>query len=372
MKSSLRKKLLLTLLSTLLVWVVLVVGAKALSFAVGIRDPEMRFEHHIGMWEPAPLLGYKNQRGFDGTAWGRIPVRVGPQGFRGMRSVTKEHPGVQRIVAVGDSITWGAGVEEEHTYAAELERLFVESGESAEVINAGVVGYSALQEELLFERRILPLDPDVVLVQFCSNDILPSEDPFERCRAVCLRQLEAVAADTSHTWSEEDRSGFETLGRVFRQAKRVDPLMAAAPADLKLLAVRVFLEIPVQRMATLCAGRDVRLVYLLVPPREQDPTYQFLAAKVAAAVRAAGGEVLDLAPLLAQEVDAEKVEAAQEFPGWVKAVMRIPPFRDVNNVLLVQRFERLHEQTKYIDAMHPSRTGHRMMAEAIFAYLSRQ
>jgi len=368
---SLAKKALLALFSTALVWLVAWLGAKALAASLGIGDLDMRFEHQLAMWERAPAFGYRNRPGFVGTSWGRVAVRVGPQGFRGERGVAQARdPGVLRVVALGDSVTWGAGVDEEHTYAGVLSGLFSAAGTAAEVVNAGVVGYSALQEELLLERRVLELAPDVVLVQLCSNDVLPSEDPFGDCRAVYLRYLDRLLADPAFTWSDSDRGQFAAIRRVFERGERVDPLMAAAPAETKLFAVRLFLELPARRMAELCAARGARLVYLLVPPREQDPTYRLFAGRVARAVRAAGGEVLDLAPALRQDAGVEKIEAAQDFPDWVKRALRVPPLREINGILLVRRFERLHHTTKYIDAQHPSRSGHRIIAEAVWRHLA--
>ena len=40
----------------------------------------------------------------------------------------------------------------------------------AEVINAAVPGYTTYQERLLLERYLLPLEPDVVILQYCPND----------------------------------------------------------------------------------------------------------------------------------------------------------------------------------------------------------
>jgi len=72
---------------------------------------------------------------------------------------------------MGDSVTYGHLAREEETYARVLERELAARGiEGAEVVNAGVLGYSTYQGAVLLERRILALEPDVVLFAHRNND----------------------------------------------------------------------------------------------------------------------------------------------------------------------------------------------------------
>jgi hypothetical protein len=82
-------------------------------------------------------------------------------------------PGVFRIAALGDSLTYGAGVAAEEAWPAVLEGL-LRPEFRVEVLNLGVSG-SQSEDVFLLARRLLPaLDPDLVLYGVCLNDFLPS------------------------------------------------------------------------------------------------------------------------------------------------------------------------------------------------------
>jgi lysophospholipase L1-like esterase len=82
-------------------------------------------------------------------------------------------PGVFRIAALGDSLTYGEGVAAEEAWPTVLEREL--KGEyRVEVLNLGVSG-SESEDILRFAERLLPsLQPDLVLYGVCLNDFLPS------------------------------------------------------------------------------------------------------------------------------------------------------------------------------------------------------
>lgn len=75
-----------------------------------------------------------------------------------------------RVLALGDSCTFGVGVNDDETWPAQLQRMLREEGIEAEVLNAGVPGYSAFQGMRFLASRGLALSPDLVLVTFGFND----------------------------------------------------------------------------------------------------------------------------------------------------------------------------------------------------------
>jgi hypothetical protein len=78
-----------------------------------------------------------------------------------------------RILVVGDSLTYGTGIDEAQTYAATAERL-LEQHYRVELLNLGVGGAES-EDVLRTIRRSLPeLQPDLVLYGVCHNDFLPS------------------------------------------------------------------------------------------------------------------------------------------------------------------------------------------------------
>lgn len=72
-----------------------------------------------------------------------------------------------RLLVLGDSMTYGQGVDDDETYSAVLQRL----EPRLEVINAGVSNYSGVQELLLLQDEGAALHPDIVLVGFFWNDV---------------------------------------------------------------------------------------------------------------------------------------------------------------------------------------------------------
>lgn len=84
-----------------------------------------------------------------------------------------------RILALGDSVTLGAGVEQHQIFTSRLEHLL--SGRlqrSVRVINSGVGGYNTVQEVTYFKKEGIALQPDLVLLTYIGNDIETNRGPF--------------------------------------------------------------------------------------------------------------------------------------------------------------------------------------------------
>ena len=91
-----------------------------------------------------------------------------PQGFRGLPVSPDKPPGTLRIIAIGDSNTFGWDVDDGANWPAQLQALFAAT-RPTEVINAGVWGYSSFQGERRF-KELTTLNPDIVLISFGGND----------------------------------------------------------------------------------------------------------------------------------------------------------------------------------------------------------
>lgn len=88
--------------------------------------------------------------------------------------------GAVRIVALGDSITFGVNVPMQRTYPQVLERRLRRAlpGRDVDVINTGMSGNTAFQEYVDLERA-LPFEPDAVVLQFTLNDVT---EPYQVLR----------------------------------------------------------------------------------------------------------------------------------------------------------------------------------------------
>mgnify|MGYP003687718693 CR=1 FL=1 len=75
----------------------------------------------------------------------------------------------EKILMLGDSLTEGYGVSEEHAYPKVLEGLIVESGKDYQVINGGVSGSTTASGTSRL-RWFLKAKPKLVLIALGAND----------------------------------------------------------------------------------------------------------------------------------------------------------------------------------------------------------
>lgn len=102
--------------------------------------------------------------------------RINSAGMRDYEYPLVKGNGFSRIVCLGDSVTFGAGVELNQTYSKVLEKLLNAKnyGIRYEVLNFGVSGYNTAQEAVVLKRKALQYRPDLVLVGFNLNDGNPT------------------------------------------------------------------------------------------------------------------------------------------------------------------------------------------------------
>ncbi len=91
------------------------------------------------------------------------------RGFRGPEIADSPAPGVTRVACLGDSITFGHGVDDDETYPAVLQELLSEHGDY-EVINAADIGAESKDVLQVLREEVLPLSVDVVTVCVGVND----------------------------------------------------------------------------------------------------------------------------------------------------------------------------------------------------------
>jgi lysophospholipase L1-like esterase len=178
-----------TVLIGLLIAMAILGAAEALlrGWVYLIRDPSERFDTATNTFLLVP--------GNHPRPGGR-PLRINSRGFVGDEFEDPVQPGTVRIVAVGDSCTFGAGTGL-GSYPGLLERRLNAAGHGHryQVINAGIRG---LNTELAFRRlvsKVIPLAPDIVTVYLGWNDLMKFEPggqvekPGVRILARALDQL---------------------------------------------------------------------------------------------------------------------------------------------------------------------------------------
>ncbi len=183
--------------------IILLIGSIVLSLIVveiGVRI----FASYAGGWYgyPAELFiadderGYKFQPGYHGFfteyPYKEIPISINSAGLRDIEHDLNAATGTYRILGLGDSVTFGAGVAVENTYLSQLENLLKDSSfnsssngsSTIEIIKTGINGYEFDQYSDFYFGEGYTYKPNLVLVGLVLNDIVPiTPDKVEQMKA---------------------------------------------------------------------------------------------------------------------------------------------------------------------------------------------
>lgn len=259
-------------------------------------DPDLiyrlRPEHTVAWSSPEfTEVSHTNALGLRGG-------EVGPKGA-----------GERRILAIGDSFTYGHGVQDAETYPAVVEEILRARGNDVRVLNAGVPGYNTDQAYAWMLRDGFALAPDVVLAGVHCSDV---SDNYESA----LYELDdgrLVRRATSDTRMYRLGSLVGLLPSVVRDSRIFDLLVASiewhdapsarpAVADLDAWSFRK-MRLELDDLARRVSAREAALVVVLMPCKKAlaadapDP-YGPLATELAAD----GITVLAAGPALAERV----------------------------------------------------------------------
>ncbi|MBM4147879.1 MAG: hypothetical protein FJ224_02380 [Lentisphaerae bacterium] len=121
-------------------------------------------------------------------AWSSVPylIRANSLGLRGPDYEAPKPAGRVRVAALGDSVSAGSLLDNPDTYPARLQELLP----GVEVINAGRHGMSVDGEFTVLRDVVAPLQPDIVVLMFCANDLAELDSlTVEQVRDPVLRPL---------------------------------------------------------------------------------------------------------------------------------------------------------------------------------------
>lgn len=158
---SMGKKIAFSLGMTLLFFALAEIGLRAWVYY--LREDYTRYASTTGMPRLVPGI---HGRGDD-------PVVVNQDGFVG-DELEPEAPDLFRIVALGDSNTFGHG-SRRYSYPAQLGRM-LDDRESPkrryEVINAGIEGMDSREALYRLRQKVLDLGPEIVIIYIGWNDLM--------------------------------------------------------------------------------------------------------------------------------------------------------------------------------------------------------
>ncbi|MFC2172727.1 SGNH/GDSL hydrolase family protein [Acidobacteriota bacterium] len=168
--SSVRKKLLFSLitLGTLALILELVLRSCGLA-PTGVITVCYIEDGDEGYYEPAPNQILVN------NIVPELPheVTVNAMSMRRTDEIDLEDKNVTRFVCIGDSYTWGTGVNDWETYPHYLEGMLNASGESKryEVLNGGIVGTTISDQHVKYRLRFAAIEHEALLLLIAKGDI---------------------------------------------------------------------------------------------------------------------------------------------------------------------------------------------------------
>jgi lysophospholipase L1-like esterase len=244
-----------------------------------------------------PLVGHVHRPSREVTLM-NVTVEINSAGFRD-DEYSIEKGDEWRIIFLGDSLTFGWGVEKEETFEHLLERA-LDAKRPTEILNFGTGNYNTVQEVNLFLERGLAYRPDQVVLFYFINDAEPLP---QRSRIPWLGRLRIV----TFYWSRvkallarlDSAAGFEAYyTSLYRGEAGGWKSGRAALLELK----------------EACRKHGIRLQVVLLPELHELVHYPFEQehALVADFLRANGVPVLDLAPYFAGETNPLSLWVAQD------------------------------------------------------------
>ena len=317
-----------------------------------------------------------------GTPGRELTFTVNSLGLRGPETAVDKPEGVLRVLFVGDSVTEGSDVSDEDIFPRVVERLLndeIHAPGRFETLNMGVGGYNTYTEKHGLFSVGFALDPDVVVVGFCYNDVrdiyrgvsdrdvltmgreLPREAfPADSDQVVAHQRLQRLRNAPGEVQTETDvgrLDGFLPAGLVsfLRSHSAIYDLAShwtyfgrpprfiwnpTGSAHASLLSRRdspqsLWIERQFRDIVDSCSERSIPVVAALIPIRRQMEYlgYDGAQASLVDIAESAGADAVDLLPSLRSRSDAA--------------------------------------DDLYLDALHLSEAGHQIVADTLATVIRR-
>jgi len=336
------------------------------------KEPE-----HSGIFEYDKDKVYRLKKNLRGWRFAGRPVRTNSHGFRDTEISVAKPAGTRRILALGDSVTFGHGVLGRQSFPELLEDRLDEilAPQHFDVINTGVPGNASFQEYFDLKRGLI-FDPDVAILQFELNDLVEPYIVLERYGGTGLDYHDVVDVPHWHyLLSQHSALYLATRDAIMRiryggiskealqkQAEGKENNLAwnagaYPPNDDKIReAWRETLEW-MQKSFDLCKEEKIECILLLSPIQLQfkDPEKSYAQARLTEFARENDVPSIDMLPLLVDLAAAEirSQHGLAEAVDWSHLVATYPEDVDAQ------------WETYFLDATHYTPKGHRLVSEVL-------
>jgi lysophospholipase L1-like esterase len=302
------------------------------------------------------------------TQFGGTRVTTNSYGWRDVDYALEKPVGITRVMVVGDSVTFGYGVELDDMFTRVLEReLNRQGGSRYQVLSLGGAGAHTYSQRNIIKENVPVYRPDIVILAFHMNDILPKVAGRKSVSSPSARRLMArIFLDARRTLDTSFRSHShlyflfrERMKILLRQFGIVTPAVAPLGAfdiesDYGVAAWRETGEALLE-IATYLEENGIRFLLAILPVEMQ------ISQQIADIYR--HEYKFTFADSLVHGKPQEIITEFTKQHGIV-SVDLLPAFREAPEE---QKFFRIYGAT--IDWAHPNSLGHRIIGEELQKYL---
>lgn len=167
---------------------------RMIYFSYADYNTEMwRYARYFKQYSANPSRGHEHIPHARGTLYG-VNVSINSVGLRDYEYQWEKPNNTLRVLVLGDSITFGWGVQFEKIFVKQLETLLKRDYPkiNVEVINFGVGNYNTQMEYEMFKDTGVAFNPDVVILAYFINDaeyIVEKKNVFDLFKRLYLYQF---------------------------------------------------------------------------------------------------------------------------------------------------------------------------------------
>ncbi len=169
-----------------ILYILVIIIVIALLFEIYIRiihwPVPLKNQYPIGMTEFNSERGYSLSPNFTGSfPYDKsIKININSKGLRDYEHEYTKKNGTLRVLVIGDSLTFGIGLNYNDIYTTLLEKNLKKS-ENVEIIKAGVGGYEFSQEYQFYKDELYKYNPDMVIIETSIGDLsIPDIQHFKK------------------------------------------------------------------------------------------------------------------------------------------------------------------------------------------------
>ena len=167
-----------------------------------------------------------------------MDVKTNAQGLRD-ENILSPAEGQQTILFLGDSFTFGHGVEVAQRFDTLLDAKLNTEQPQYRLINTGVQGWGTLQQTRYAQDHFEEFNPDIVVITFCRND--PSDTTYFRKKGQSFDAVwfpgKAFIRNHSHLYRLINKHAFVILFSLYTSEEKQEseaPQGEAPPVKMSL------------------------------------------------------------------------------------------------------------------------------------------